>query len=79
VHDDRVAGPGVAEKLVQALTVDGGAGLLVGPGPLGGDARSRQGVELAVQALFAGGDTGVAEGKALVRLPGTGFYVPSVP
>jgi hypothetical protein len=32
VHDDRVAGPGVAEQLVQAVTVDSRAGLLGGPG-----------------------------------------------
>jgi hypothetical protein len=28
MHDDRVAGPGVAEQLVQAVVVDGAAGLL---------------------------------------------------
>jgi hypothetical protein len=32
VHDDFVAGPGVAEQLDQAVTVDGRAGLLAGPG-----------------------------------------------
>jgi hypothetical protein len=74
-----VAGPGVAEHLVQAVAVDGGAGLLVGPGPLGGDTRGGQGVELAFQALFGGGDAGVAEVEAPVRLAGTGFPAPSVP
>jgi len=79
VHDDRVAGAGVAEQLVQAVPVGGRAGLLVGPGPLGGDARGGQGVELAFQALFRGGDAGVAEVEAPVRLAGTGFHAQSVP
>jgi hypothetical protein len=33
VHHDRVAGPGVAEQLVEAVADDGGAGLLVGIDP----------------------------------------------
>ena len=61
VHHDRVAGPRIAQQLVQAVAVDGGAGLLVGVDPLAGDARRGERVELAIQALPGGGDAGVAE------------------
>ena len=74
VHHDRVAGPGVAQQLVQAVPVDGGAGLLVGVDPLIGDPGSGEGVELAVQALPGGGDAGIAEVEPAPRMIVTGWH-----
>lgn len=61
VHDDGVAGTGVGEQVGQAGAVGGGSALLVRVDPCLGDARCAEGVELAFQALFGGGDPGVPE------------------
>ena len=74
VHHDRVAGPGVAQQLVQAVAVDGGPGLLVGVDALAGDARRGERVELAVQGLPDGRDAGVAEVEPALRMIVTGWH-----
>jgi hypothetical protein len=61
VHHDRVAAAGILEHLDQAGPGGGGAGLLVGVDPLGGDASGGQGVELPVEALLGGGHPRVPE------------------
>jgi hypothetical protein len=52
---------GVRQERVQAVAVDGGAGLLVGEDPFVGDAGGGQGVEWALEALLGREDPGVAE------------------
>jgi hypothetical protein len=76
VHDDRVAGPGVGEELAEAVAVGSSAGFLVGPGPLSGNARSAERIELAIQGLPGGGDAGVAEVEPPRRvLAGRMFHI----
>jgi hypothetical protein len=74
VHHDGVAGPGVAQQQVQAVAVDGGAGLLVGVDAVAGDPRRGERVELALQALPGGGDAGVAEVKPALGMIVTGWH-----
>ncbi len=78
VDDDRVAGPGVGQQLLEAVPLGGGAGFLVGVDALVRDAEVGQGVELAVEGLLGGRDPGVAEFKA-AGVAGTGCHVSSVP
>ena len=76
VDDDGVAGPGVGEQLPEAFAVDGGAGFLVGVDPLIGDPGRGQGVELAHEGLLGGGDAGVAEVEAALRMTGAVSHAP---
>ncbi|KAK1176758.1 hypothetical protein B7755_000110 [Streptomyces sp. NBS 14/10] len=64
MHDDGVPGPGVGEKVGQAGALDGGAALFVDVDLFVGNTGVAQGVELALQALFGGGDPGIPQFEA---------------
>ena len=65
VDDDGVTGAGVAQQRGKPVAVDGGAGAFVSKDPLVGNASGSEGVELPFEALFDGGDPGVAEVESL--------------
>nr|WP_245627967.1 hypothetical protein [Actinomadura oligospora] len=67
VDDDGVAGPGVGQQGIQSVAVDGRAGL-VDVDPFVTDPGGGQGVELAFEELLGGGDAGVAEIHAALRM-----------
>jgi hypothetical protein len=61
VHHDHVAGPGVGQQAVEAVAVDGGAGLLVDVDLRVRDAGGGQRVKLPLQRLFCGGNARIAQ------------------